>query len=297
MTVYIIIITYNGIKWIEKCLKSCENYNVIVVDNASNDETVSHIKDNYPEVDILELKKNLGFGAANNKGISHALKAGADYVLLLNQDAYLESGTIKKLIEVHKSHTAFGVISPIHLNGLANKLDSGFSNYITYDNNNFLYFDAIKGRLSDIYEVPFVNAACWLLPKSTLRKIGGFDPVFFHYGEDVNYCQRLKYHGLKVGVVPNAFVLHDRELVKKEAHKKNNSRPDLFYILKWTDINIENNVEERVSQLKHTRFLSVLKFNFFKVKYCNEQLKLINSKVHDINNSRKVNKTLGMHYI
>lgn len=217
---FIIIVTYNATKWLSECLRSTRGYSVIVVDNDSNDETVKFIKANYPEIILLEQTKNLGFGAANNIGISYALKNSADYVLLLNQDAYLETNTIKELIDIHKNNVDYGVLSPVHLNGKGNKLDIGFSEYISYANNNFLYFDALKGNLNDVYKVPFVNAACWLIPKSTLNIIGGFDPLYFHYGEDVNYCHRLNYHSLKIGVVPHVFVKHDRENRKNSSSVK-----------------------------------------------------------------------------
>lgn len=297
--VHIVIVTYNGMQWLSKCLESTKGYDVIVVDNNSNDGTVDYIKKNHPKITLLEQTENLGFGQANNLGMCHALKIGAEYILLLNQDAYLLSGTVEKLIEVHKDNAFYGVISPIHLNGLGNKLDKGFSNYISYNNNNFLYFDAINNSLSAIYEVPFVNAACWLLPKSTLEKVGGFDPLFFHYGEDVNYCQRLKYHGFKVGVIPNTFIRHDREFIKKEQNNQKKPSIDLFYILKWADINADNvnAIKERLKVLKAVRFKALLKLDLSKVKYCNQEIKLISVVVNDINHSRNTNKTLGMHYI
>jgi len=70
--------------------------------------------------------------------------------------------------------------------------------------------DAFRGILGDVYEFPFVNAAAWLVTAEALQKIGGFDPIFIHYGEDDNFCQRIRFHGLKVGVVPDAKVRHDR---------------------------------------------------------------------------------------
>lgn len=208
---YIIIVSYNSMKWIDQCLNSCKTYPVIVIDNASTDGTVEHIRAHFPDITLLSQDTNLGFGKANNIGISHALNQSADYVFLLNQDAYLQQGSIDALIEVHKKNKDYGILSPIHLNGNGTKLDRNFSYYLGYDNNPYFYLDAIKGTLSNLYEVPFVNAAAWLLPKETLMMVGGFDPLFYHYGEDENYCQRVRYHGLKIGILPHAFVYHDRE--------------------------------------------------------------------------------------
>ena len=99
---FIVIVTFNGMQWIEKCLNSVHSvYKIVVVDNYSSDDTVAYIKNKCPRAKLLLQSKNLGFGAANNIGISYALNQGADYVFLLNQDVYIESNTIDKLIEVH----------------------------------------------------------------------------------------------------------------------------------------------------------------------------------------------------
>ena len=70
---------------------------IIVVDNNSTDDTVLILKDKYPDITLLALKKNLGFGRGNNIGIRNAYKYGAEHVLLLNQDAYVNSKTVDKI--------------------------------------------------------------------------------------------------------------------------------------------------------------------------------------------------------
>jgi len=300
MEVYIIIVSYNGIKWINTCLESCGKFNVIVVDNASTDATVSFIKNNYPKVTLLKQASNLGFGQANNLGITYALNKGADFVFLLNQDAYLKSNTITELINAHKNNPNYAILSPVQLNGEGNKLDRKFSTYLKYDYNNFFHLDAITNNLSEIYAVPFVNAASWLIPKSTLLKIGGFDPIFFHYGEDDNYCQRLRYHKLQVGIVPHAFVLHDREFENKGMDTKNINYKDWFYKLNWANLNLNNHtleIKKRIIEIKNSRINYLLKLNVLKARQCHQELKLIYRISESINESRNINKTLGKHYL
>lgn len=110
----IIIVTYNGMPWLEKCLTSCQDYSVIVVDNCSTDGTVKFINTHFSKVKVLELSVNLGFGKANNLGIRKALEEEADSVFLLNQDAYLDNDTISVLKEASKTNSKYGVLSPIH---------------------------------------------------------------------------------------------------------------------------------------------------------------------------------------
>lgn len=260
-SIYIIIINYNGKQWIRQCLDSCEGYNVIIVDNNSSESSIRIIENEYPDVILLKQQKNLGFGQANNLGISYALKKGCDYVFLLNQDAYLEKGAIERMIAVHKNNLEYGILSPIHLNGEGDKLDKNFSDYLKYDNNNIILRDAFKNVLNDLYPVPFVNAAAWLLPRETFQKIGGFDPIFFHYGEDDNYCQRVIYHNLKIGIVPDTFVKHDREniikrLLNTEAQKLSNFETQIK--TKYGDINILNNELNNLIKHKKKYFIKLV---------------------------------------
>jgi GT2 family glycosyltransferase len=208
MKVYTVIVTYNGMKWIEQCLKSIVNQSeVIVVDNNSSDETLNVIKINFPNVIVLAQHENHGFGIANNIGISYAIKKGADAVFLLNQDAFAQPNCILNLIKVSDNNPDFGIISPVHFNGDGSALDFTFQK-ITYMSK--IISDLIFNKKSEeIYEFNFVNAAAWFMPKKTFLNVGGFDPIFFLYGEDVNYCQRVIYHGFKIGITINSIIFHD----------------------------------------------------------------------------------------
>ena len=105
-SVYAIIVSYNFNRndWLNKCLtslkKSSYPVNIIVVDNNSTDNSVNIIKSKYPEVILFEQKENLGFAKANNIAIRYAYDKGADFVFLLNQDAWIEKDTVAKLVEV-----------------------------------------------------------------------------------------------------------------------------------------------------------------------------------------------------
>ncbi len=216
--IYCIIVTYNGSEWIEKCLRSVyqSNYHIapIVIDNNSNDETLKIIENLFPECILIKSNENLGFGKANNLGIEFALKNEAEYVFLLNQDAWITSDTIERLLEVAYTNDSFGIISPIHLNGKGDAFDIRFSTYIapTIENqNNRLFSDLYLNSVKQYYEANFVNAAAWLISKKCIDKVGLFDSLFFHYGEDVNYCHRVKYHNFKIVVCPKAIIHHDRD--------------------------------------------------------------------------------------
>lgn len=216
MNIFVVIVTYNGMHrdWISKCLVSLirSKYlvKVIVVDNNSSDGTVDYIKKNHPEVILIQSDKNLGFGGANNIGISEALNKGADAVFLLNQDATIEPNTITVLAELSKKYPEYGIISPLQLDGTGERLEWGFSNSVGYDYNKDFFSDYVLNKpKKDIYSSRISYAASWFISKQCLKIVGGFNPSFFHYGEDDNYCQRVLYKKLKIGFTPLTSILHD----------------------------------------------------------------------------------------
>ena len=215
MKIYAIIVTYNAMQqgWIDRCLQNMQASTVplkpIVIDNCSTDGTREHVPTTYSNVIWLPQDKNLGFGQANNVGIRYALEHQADYVLLLNQDASLSSDAIEKMLAVSDG---VSLLSPLHLNGDGTRIDEMFR-YSLRNSRNLMNDDfLIHRQLAPCYESAEICAACWLMPIALIRKIGGFNPLFFHYSEDNNYYHRMLFHGIKTFLVPNAFMYHDRIL-------------------------------------------------------------------------------------
>lgn len=216
--VFCIIVAYNGKQWYDRCFSSLGHSTIpihtIVIDNASKDGTADYIKANYPEIHLIESQENLGFGKANNVALRYALDKGCDYVFLLNQDAWVEPDTIERLIDIHQRHPEYGILGPVQVNAEKTKVLDGVIQFlINPDNvNKSLFSDLIMGRVNEVYPVAEINAAAWLLPRKTLETVGGFDPLFLHYGEDWNYLSRVLYHGLKVGLTPQLKIVHDHKV-------------------------------------------------------------------------------------
>lgn len=217
-SVYCIIVTYNGMPWIRKCLESLlqseYGLHIIVIDNASADQTPEYIQANFPTVECIISKHNLGFGQGNNLGLKIALNKGADYVFLLNQDAWVENKTIGDLVQAQMQNPEFGILSPLHLNGAGNNLEEHFYGYLVRSDIRALLWNRLIGdqTIERIVETPFVNAAAWLISSDCLIKTGGFDPIFFHYGEDNHYANRVSFKGFKSGILPTCRIFHDHEL-------------------------------------------------------------------------------------
>ncbi|MEH6659256.1 glycosyltransferase family 2 protein [Leeuwenhoekiella marinoflava] len=215
MKIAIVIVTYNGMKWLKKCLTSVYqsdiSVNVIVVDNNSQDGTIDFIKENFKQIHLIATGKNLGFGKANNIGMRKALENGADYLYLLNQDAYLESSTLSELVRFSEKNSNYGILSPMQYNGDGTALDPNFKQNLPFKNDS---------KDDSIIDVEFVMAAHWLLTRECILQVGLFDPIFKHYGEDNDYINRALYHGYRVGVVQTAKGLHDRFFRKIPVKRK-----------------------------------------------------------------------------
>lgn len=207
--VLVIIVTYNAHDWIHQCLNSVdmERYDAFVVDNASTDDTLSILHAEYPKAIVRAMDKNLGFGQANNIGLRYALDNEYDYVLLLNQDAWLLPDTIEKLIVAQKQHPEYWVLSPLQMNTAQGGVEKQFGVYCKKNH--------VQLNIDNPQSVDFVNAAVWLMPIECIKIVGGFDPIFPHYGEDVDYVNRVKYRKKHVGILTNVEAYHERVLNDK----------------------------------------------------------------------------------
>jgi GT2 family glycosyltransferase len=242
--VLVIVVTYNGMKWLDHCVKSIVQsdmpLDIFVVDNGSTDGTIDFLQDLADNGIVCEFMKNsanLGFGAANNLGLNYAVNKGYDYVYLLNQDAWVFENTVSALMDLHRKNPEYGILSPFQLEGNESHIDANFRRIVCdYHSNAHILDDVYFGRKQEIYAVPWVMAAHWLIPIDCIKKVGGFSPTFYHYGEDDNYTNRVTYHGLKIGICPKVTAVHDRE--NREYTKANHLYYDYVMSLrKLSDIN------------------------------------------------------------
>jgi GT2 family glycosyltransferase len=254
-------------QWYDRCFSSLYQsqipVKIIVIDNASSDETVNYIKKNHPEIILIESKENLGFAKANNLGLKYALEHEADYVFLLNQDAWLnQTNTISALIEQSKSNSDYAVLSPLQLYGSGNKIEQEVLMYFARNakSNDDFISDLYFNRLKDVYTTPYTCAVCWLLPITTVKNIGGFDPLFYHYGEDDNYIQRVKYWGYKIGICPKVSISHDIEDRTKE-YRGDNLDWKKYLLINLGNINHEFNIQKLLKKKFKTLFIQGVRLN------------------------------------
>jgi GT2 family glycosyltransferase len=233
--VAVVIVTYNGARWIADCLKSLSNSSVactiIVVDNCSSDHTVELITNEFSNVVLIRNAVNNGFGQANNIGIIHALRMNMDYILLLNQDTTVQPHAIALLVDsIAGKSDRFAVVSPMHLNDIGSGLDDGFRNFLKKSLDKSEIDRLVEGVGDKIVEIDFVNAAAWLIPADVFRKVGGFAPLFFHYGEDRDFVNRIRFHGYRIGVLPNSRIQHYRGNRKPLTEWKFEKKVHYYYV-------------------------------------------------------------------
>lgn len=298
--VHIVIVTYNGLRWLPKCLESIERSDlqarIVIVDNSSTDGTLEFIKQNYPNCLLKESQDNLGFGKANNIGIALALADGTDAVFLLNQDVYLDPNVISSLVKVVEEFSDIGIVSPMHMNGSGDAVDAGFSNYMNKAQEE-------RSGAKELVEVPFVNAAAWLITRTTLLTVGGFDPSFPHYGEDADYCNRIHFHRFRIVVNKRVKVFHDRpqissDLVDRSTLKAKNGIFVNFLALikKPSDVIIVSAIK-LILYAVYSILVEVINLRFVTAKYCLLSFWQVVLKFRTYVSSKNNTRKIGPHFL
>lgn len=210
--VSVIILNFNGKKFIFDCLDSlkkqtCKDIEVIFVDNGSSDDSVEYVRNNFPEIKIIENKENFGFAKGNNVGAKYA---SGKYIFLLNNDTKIDAKCIEMLVEEAEKDQTIGMLAPKILSIKNNALiDSVGMN---------IYPDGLargkgrneidNGQYDKVQEILFPSGCAALYRKKMIDEIGFFDDIFFAYCEDTDLGIRARLADWKSILVPKAIVLH-----------------------------------------------------------------------------------------
>jgi N-acetylglucosaminyl-diphospho-decaprenol L-rhamnosyltransferase len=217
----VVVATHNSERYLERCLEGVvgHGYEVVVVDNASDDETVDLVRRLFPSVRLIELDRNVGYGGANNVGIEATT---ADYVLVLNPDAWPLGDAIERLVGAADASPWAGIVGPRLLSETGKQEQSvrGFPTVWRLATEYFfLRWLAPRSRsLNAFYgagvdptrrgEVEWVVGAAMLLRRKALEEAGLFDSSFFMYNEEVDLAYRLRRLGWEVLYYQHAEFVH-----------------------------------------------------------------------------------------
>jgi GT2 family glycosyltransferase len=332
MKICAIIATYNAKRWIDRCfgslISSSVKLDIVVIDNGSTDGTVEYLKEKFDFVIadsdpqsssrsgdcgicrndaknvIFPQNENLGFGAANNIGIKYALDNDADSVFLLNQDAWIEEKTIEELLKIFASNIGglplrgnpVGIVAPVQTDAEGENLDLKFQQtYLSEKNAPCIINDMYFNRLKSCYEANLVNAAAILISRDCIEKVGGFDTsLFYHYGEDWNYCQRVIFHGFKIVIAAQIRVFHDRaERQGKFSANFENAWESIEPKIRFGNVLMpDSEFEAQIKWLCKIRIIKILKaiitLKFNKIRDIQKDV-----DIDKIRESRAVNKAGG----
>ena len=251
----VVVVTYNALPWLERCLESVEGRDVVVVDHGSTDGTLDLVRTRFPNVRLLE-QDNRGMGGGNNAGMR---VVGGRYFFLLNSDAWVVGDGLERLLEFADAHPEAAVVGPRLVNP-----DGSLQRSVRAEPTlwrlatEYLFIRKLaprSARLNPLYAGGFdhdeVREADWLSgPALLVRReasdsVGLFDEAFFMFGEETDWLTRFRRAGWKVLFFPGAEVVH----VGGATHGGTLYVENLRGHLRWFDKHRGRREAERVRRL------------------------------------------------
>lgn len=242
-TVAIIVLNYNGQQVLSDCLASLQliklpsgyKHLTILVDNGSSDGSQKAAIKQFSRTVLIQNQTNLGFAKAMNRGIKRALKLGADFVLLLNNDTVVRPDFLSRLLDGIKAPPV-GIAGPILKHRVKEQTLYDHGGKINWLLGRTEHFNKPRIVLKQPTARDFISGACMLIKKAVIERTGLLDEHYFFYFEDVDFCLRAKKAGWQTVVVPNSIINHK---VSSQADKApwlkfyNQLRSNLIFVCQY----------------------------------------------------------------
>lgn len=202
---------------------------IVIVDNASPDGSGHRLEERFPACQMLYSTENVGYGQGHNLAIEFLMverEGEFELVLIVNPDVRVTSGALEELTRVIADRPCLAGVSPVQWqSNNFNRLDGIFESW----------FQAQGGELDDIGRKTFVSTrsllgAAMLLTREALTKAGGFDPLYFLYGEEEDLARRFRYHGFQLGVATRSAVVHRRPYQSENGRERGFQRRSSHYL-------------------------------------------------------------------
>jgi N-acetylglucosaminyl-diphospho-decaprenol L-rhamnosyltransferase len=226
MDLSIVIVNWNSIEFTKQCIESIAahlsgpTYEIVVVDNASSDDSCSVIRKLFPSTKLICSKQNLGFARANNLGVDHA---SGQLILFLNPDTLVQDDAIAKMARALTKDQNLGVIGCTLLNGDLSVQTTSIQPFPTIANQ-LLGLDWLKRQfpsmrvlgIRELYmdlgdkvaEVEVISGACLMIKREVFAQVGGFSVEYFMYAEEADLCYKVRKIGFKIGYLQAAKIIH-----------------------------------------------------------------------------------------
>lgn len=216
-SIHIIVLNWNNAPDTMECLRSLAaldypDCQVLVVDNGSTDDSVSSIRSAFPEVEILETGANLGYAGGNNAGIRHALSAGADYVLILNNDVVVSPDSITRLVEALHDETTAGIATPLIADAaqphtiwtMGARIDSRTGMVIRMHAG----LPVNDAKAQERFKTDIAPGSAMLVRREVFERVDLMDEAYFLYFEEADWCLATRRAGFNIVVVPSSVMWH-----------------------------------------------------------------------------------------
>ena len=218
---FVIVLNYNGKDTLPACLASVyqsdySNFEVVVVDNNSKDGSFEAAKNQFSRAHFIRSPQNIGFAKGNNLGLRFALEKFADFVLLLNNDAFLQKNTLSILLEAAQEKKSPAIFNPLIVNKNDQKIwfAGGKIKWLQMKN-----VHLTKATAAKIYPTQYCTGCAMLVSKEIFKKIGLFDERYFLYYEDADFSVRALKAGFGLFICPSAKVSHAEQSCAKNKTK------------------------------------------------------------------------------
>lgn len=215
----VVICNFNKGTYLRSCLESLlasdfqnMTYEVIVVDNASDDGSPEMVREHYPQVTLLENETNLGGAGGFDRGIRYCIEKRYSYVTLLDNDVILEENTIITLVEHIRSNPEAGVAGSKICTMDDPSVLQELGSFIDWEKE-FNFFTPLKGyrdssNLPDVVSCDYVPACCFVTTAEVLARVGSFNTDYFIYWDDMDWCTRVKCAGYEIHAINASRVYH-----------------------------------------------------------------------------------------
>jgi len=211
----VLVLNWNSPQDTIRCLLSIENsnysnYQILVVDNGSEDDSLDQLHIAYPDLEILETGQNLGYSGGNNAGIRFLLDRGAEFIWLLNDDIAISPGALSHLVRAAFEHPDAGFLGPkiVCMQDPKRLLSTGGLLTQDYQPIHRGMGESDDDQYNQRETVDFLSGCALLVSKNTIQGIGLLDEVYFTYHEDIDWCFRGREAGFSCLYAPDAVVYH-----------------------------------------------------------------------------------------
>ncbi len=209
----IILLNYNSFDDTNECINSINqvsypNKEIIVVDNASHDDSLERLKKAHPKLVTIKNHSNLGFSKGCNVGIKKAMQFESDYILLLNNDTVVDKNFLEPLVEAGEKEKRVGIlIGKIHYYG-SNKIWYGGSKKGFLWDHHRGQGETDNGQYDRVKFVNFASGCMMLIKRNVIEECGLLDERFFFGGEDRVYCNTVQKKGFLIKYIPSSVIKH-----------------------------------------------------------------------------------------